>query len=338
MKTFVHSIAASFPPTLKSVQDDPRLSAEEKKLYKDMGYDQFYLGDQAHDAVDLMVDSSKSVLQQMGSESQQIDMALVTQVGNVRMYVEWPTASYILKQLGIKTGTGVMLNSMCTSIPLSMAFARGLMATQPNIETALIMAGSSWFAPHHEVFYGSDVAKYRAVVTGAGGVSLLYSRKEGPVEILEAPIGDSYTEGDSWTVPFEVDFFEYQNGKSSKGKSTRFNWPDHPTLKDKEYISPGKIVLQKVTQKVVEAIHKHGLKEMYLSCIPIGETKIEKFVEKLAGIPITPTNEMYQKYGHVTACDPGIAIHEALRKNQRGVHCHIAIGQGYTGTFFMFKI
>jgi 3-oxoacyl-[acyl-carrier-protein] synthase III len=336
VKLYIKSIEMNLPSQKTKVSETPYLSPEQQKVLLENGYDEYYLASPSEDAIELAVAASKKVLAQLPGENP--DFVFYHQLGTVRCYGDWTIVSYVQSRLDLQKSVGLFINSMCTSFTMALRIFQGFALQDPNVKSALIPISAAIIPPFAKELANTHIEKKRGIVFGALGMSAWVTNEPTEIELVEVSPTICNIEGESWNYPSVVEPFQFSEGEVVGGGSAHVSFDKSENyVKDKQYISPTQRVIAEVTQLIGKAVHKHGIKEMELSCLPVGALPIHEMIGKAVGIKITANPQMYQKYGHVGACDPMVAIYDVIQEKKSGYFCHLCIGQGYTGSFVIFK-
>jgi len=337
-------ISTSFPKTKKNLHQLDYLSAKEKEILLNLGFENFFEGSLDCDGVDLALDSAKKLFKKSEVSSDNIQLFITSIGGNHRFFTDWPVDSYLQIQLGLpKNCLSMPFVSQCSSLARAIGLASLIMNSDSKINNCLISSGFVLGAPFldRNAFVGEmGIQQEIGLLIGAGGVSIILSKEFGNIELVASSIGLSCAkEREGWNYPLQWQRrFFHENGKIFGGKP---NWGWRRTDESNfEALSPFIEILDDLVVELGQVVKNKRISKLILGHCPYPD-RLE-LIEKLrnsTGIEIEVRNEMYNEYAHMGPCDPGVFLKEQLNKpySVRENICFLSIGQGWSGSYVIAR-
>ena len=135
------STGTYFPKTYMTAAEIADQSGLPEWVVKEkLGIDRKYVADPDVHPNEMAVLAAKKAIDKAGIDPMDIDVVLST-TEEWREYLLWTTAIDIAEEVGAKRAWGFDIHTRCATTVAALKVARGLMATDPSIETVLIAGG-----------------------------------------------------------------------------------------------------------------------------------------------------------------------------------------------------
>ena len=135
------STGAFFPDTYVTAEEIAEQSGMPTWVVREkLGIDRKFVADPNVHPNEMAVNAARDAITKAGIDPMEIDVVIST-TEEWREYLLWTTAIDIAEEVGARKAWGFDIHTRCATSVASLKVARGLMATDPSIDTVLIAGG-----------------------------------------------------------------------------------------------------------------------------------------------------------------------------------------------------
>ena len=161
-----------FPDTyITAAEIAERSGIPEQVVREKLGIERKYVADPQTHPNQMAVRAARKALDRAGIDPMDIDVVLCT-TEEWREYLLWTTAIDLAWEVGARRAWGVDVHTRCATTIAALKMARGLMASDPSIDTILVGGG---YAVSHFIDLG-DVDTSFLFNIGAGAAAMILKR------------------------------------------------------------------------------------------------------------------------------------------------------------------
>ncbi|MET3696717.1 3-oxoacyl-[acyl-carrier-protein] synthase-3 [Bacillus oleivorans] len=294
----------------------------EKVIIDKFGLYQKHVSDRKEHASDLAIEAARPILSKVDPLS--IDVVIYFGSPHKDYYV-WSSSAKISYELGTKNAYAFELMNVSSCFPIALKVAKDMLISDRSIENILLVGGCK---ESQIVDYNNPRSRFMFNFAD-GGAAALVKRGATKSEILESsfitdgsfhqdvliPAGGSVNFATHDTVENRMHYIDVTNPASMKERLDPISIPNFHRV-------------------IQQSLEKSGLTIADLQLLFPLHTKRSMFQQLLEGLNLTEEQSVYlDHFGHMSALDPCVGLHVAIKKNQikKGdITVAVSAGTGYT--------
>lgn len=303
----IRGIGTYFPPQIQTAAElEPLMNIPADILQAKMGIRQRHVAGDDDSVTVMATHAAHAALAQAGIAPDQIKL-VISHGSEHKDHVVWNAAAKVQHNIGATHAYAFEMYALCASAPIAMNMARGMMLSDPSLDTVLLVAGSR----ENDLLNFSNQRSRFMFNFGSGGGAMVLQRGAdenlilGASAITDGSLSESViltesavAEGDPVTVG-EV-----------KGRLD---------VTDLDYMSErlGETSLNNFKRVITEAVEKSDATLDDVAFMGITHMKRSFYLQILESIGLSADQSVYlEDHGHVQSVDQALAIQLGLQQGK----------------------